>query len=252
MRKVGHSRRRRAWLQRAAGDAFVSMAVAAACLVGCQPKAPDMTRMPRFEVPFDGITDGSNPHATTVPEKQAQEQLPARKTEQPKDSQTDRVLDSSADLPDPPAASYSEFVSYELQFSRGEVSVLSAKSFRPRNAMQAERRMGRFAFELFVGHELLERVRFDFPLLGATTASELDPLESGLTTQTTVQLPYVMRATTARILDRKSRRVIEVVWPPQVQEAASAGAEQESADQAAAPHGATLAPQQGPSSAAQD
>ena len=175
--------------------------------LSCRPKAPDMTSMPRFVVPFDGLTDGSNPHAEAVPEPNqattAPEPVPATQ------------LATTADLPDPPAASYSEFVHYELQFSRGDVSVLSVESFRPQNPMIAERRMGRFAFELFVGSELLERVRFDFPLLGATTQHETDPLESGLTTQVRVQIPNVLRATTARVLDRKTRRVVEIAWPPQ-------------------------------------
>lgn len=186
--------------------AIVLLLMHGALLLGCQPKAPDMTSMPRFVVPFDGVTDGSNPHAEPVPQPKKTATEPAVVPE--------AQLAKAADLPDPPAASYSEFIHYELQFSRGEVIVLSVESFRPQNPMMAERRMGRFAFELFVGPELLERVRFDFPLLGATTQTEPDPLESGLTSQIQVQIPNVIRATSARVLDRKTRRVVELAWPP--------------------------------------
>ena len=178
--------------------------------MACRPEAPDLKRLPRVEVPFTGITDGSNPTATPVPE-------PVEPGPPP-----DEVVE---DLPDPAAELHSLFVEYELQFSHGTVSVLSSKRFRTAQPTAADRMMGRFAFELFVGHTLLERVRFDFPLLGASTRKGQDPLEQGLTAQARVVVPLHERATVARVLDRKTRKVYPVPWPPRQQSAeTSAGA----------------------------
>jgi hypothetical protein len=62
---------------------------------------------------------------------------------------------------------------------------------------------------------LLERIRFDFPLLGAGAPEENDALEGGLTTETKVRIPWSDRANHARILDRKTRKSVEIPWPPE-------------------------------------
>ncbi len=170
-------------------------------LAACRPQAPKLKSLPRLEVPFDGVTDGKNPAAEPVPEARAQ----------PEEEPAPAV---NSDLPDPKGQSYESFFRYTLQFAQGDVSVLSTKSVAMKHPTTAPRKMGRFAVELFVGSELLERVRFDFPLLGAARAGEEDPIEKGLTTQMELLVPLVERATWARVLDRKTRKTYPLSWPP--------------------------------------
>lgn len=189
-------------------------------LIGCRPEAPDPKQLPRVEVPFSGFTDGSNRRATPVPAP-AVSAAPAVAT----------PSEGVGDLPDPPAAHYLDFIEYELQFVRGDVRVLGERKVRYKQPVAAERRMGRFALELFVGDELLERVRFDFPLLGAGALGGDDSIEHGLTSRATVRVPLVERARRAQLLDRKTRKVVAVSWPPgsDVPPAASTSADPSSA-----------------------
>jgi hypothetical protein len=84
------------------------------------------------------------------------------------------------------------------------------------------RRMGRFAFELWLGHELVERLRFDFPLLAAETPRtgprrplrEVPSFAPGAQVSVSLRLPASERATRARILDRATGESVEVAWPP--------------------------------------
>jgi len=99
----------------------------------------------------------------------------------------------------------------------------------PRPAASA-RRMGRFAFELWLGGELIERIRFDFPLLAAEVprTGEHAPMRQepsfapGARVSVTVRVPASARAVRAHILDRASGQTTAVDWPPR---APGAGAE---------------------------
>ena len=117
----------------------------------------------------------------------------------------------NSDLPDPPAARADRFVEYDFGFERGKLVLISQREKLESQPVLTPRRMGRFAVELFLGPELVERVRFDFPLLGDGSGSAL---ENGLSTQTRVLVPLLSRATRARLLDRKSRQELILQWPP--------------------------------------
>jgi hypothetical protein len=78
--------------------------------------------------------------------------------------------------------------------------------------------MGRFAIELFEGPTLIERVRFDFPLLGAGE----DPdggwrappqIERKLTTRIGVVFPATNRGTRLELWDRATNRRWSLPWP---------------------------------------
>ena len=80
--------------------------------------------------------------------------------------------------------------------------------------------MGRFAVELYVGRQLLDRVRFDFPLLGADELaggprmwSSPPSFERKLSTQAAVMIPHSERATRAILVDRATGRVWTLPWP---------------------------------------
>ena len=84
------------------------------------------------------------------------------------------------------------------------------------------RRFGRFAFELWLGRELVDRVRFDFPLLATETPAPASPrpihdtprFAPGARVSVMLRVPASERATRASILDRATGEVIDVTWPP--------------------------------------
>src|SRR5215471_7787252 len=88
--------------------------------------------------------------------------------------------------------------------------------------LRPPRHMGRFAVELWVGRELVDRVRFDFPLLGADAMPGADhaPIQGeprfspGADTRTTVRVPASDRVTAASVVDRLSGGVVAIPWPP--------------------------------------
>src|SRR5262249_40429926 len=55
----------------------------------------------------------------------------------------------------------------DLRYRSGTLIYGGARHVELPSATPTVRMMGRFAVELYVGHQLLDRVRFDFPLLGA-------------------------------------------------------------------------------------
>jgi hypothetical protein len=81
--------------------------------------------------------------------------------------------------------------------------------------------MGRFAVELWVGSELVDRVRFDFPLLAAEgpPPKKRRPLDdppslTGGPLRTTVLVPAAWRARRALLVDRATNTETELDWPP--------------------------------------
>ena len=84
------------------------------------------------------------------------------------------------------------------------------------------RRTGRFALELWQADVLVERVRFDFPLLAAETpnAGPLKPLRPeplfapGAEVSTKVSVPAVVNTTHAVIVDRTTHEATTLPWPP--------------------------------------
>ncbi len=122
----------------------------------------------------------------------------------------------SESLPDPPATQSRQQWRFQFRYQAGQISVEAVEALHYEQAQTAARRMGRFALELWIGRELLERVRFDFPMLGAPepeTASGVE-LEAKLDSTRSVLIPHSPRATRAQLVDRKSGRVFALDWPP--------------------------------------
>jgi hypothetical protein len=129
-------------------------------------------------------------------------------------------LDSAP--PDPEALRTADQLEYTLVYENGGTRVASVRRLRLERPVVTARRMGRFAVELWVGRELLDRVRFDFPLL----AAEEEPREGArrplyetqaLTrgpVSVTVLVPYTERARRAVLVDRATGRLTELTWPP--------------------------------------
>jgi hypothetical protein len=133
--------------------------------------------------------------------------------------------------PDPTPLRMAEQVEYELELSDGKVHVVSVKAVRLAEPIVTPRRLGRYAVELSIGHELIERLRFDFP---GTAADEPQigpkkPLFAPLTlsaraiAHVSLQLPQSPRVRRAVLVDRGLNTVTELEWPlPEVAKAVPA------------------------------
>ncbi len=123
---------------------------------------------------------------------------------------------------DPPPLSARRQWRYELIWDRGQIDASSVRGVCLTHASPTQRQLGRFALELWVGKELLERLRFDFPLLGGEVPSAAGepgrppPISfgPGARTSAVIQVPHSPRATRAQIVDRASGERVRVAWPP--------------------------------------
>ena len=124
-------------------------------------------------------------------------------------------------LPDPPATSASKLWEYEITYDQGELKVGRVRPIQLDEASLSPRRMGRYALELRIGDELLERVRFEFPLVEPPKRGIRRPLHEppqvgpGLVMTKRVRLPHLPRATGARLVDHATGKYQSLPWPPQ-------------------------------------
>jgi hypothetical protein len=108
----------------------------------------------------------------------------------------------------------------DLRYRSGTLTYGGARRVELTSAVATQRAMGRFAVELYVGRQLLDRVRFDFPLLGADELAgaprrwDSPPsFERNLSTQAAVMIPHSERATRALLVDRATGGVWSLPWP---------------------------------------
>jgi hypothetical protein len=128
-------------------------------------------------------------------------------------------------LPDPPPLSERVRWLYEVRYDRGVIAASAPELECLERPVPSARRMGRFAFELWLGAELIDRIRFDFPLLAAEVPRQQQrrPLHEepsfapGARVSTRLQVPASTRATRAQILDRATGRAMPVPWPPRAE-----------------------------------
>lgn len=121
---------------------------------------------------------------------------------------------------DPPVHLAEKQWVFELAWTGGKGAIERARSTTAKKAMGTPRAMGRFALEFWVGHELLDRVRFDVPLLGDDDR-ERDPKQprrrpafSKVTTKIKAQMADHPRATVLAFVDRASGDTTKYFWPP--------------------------------------
>lgn len=113
-----------------------------------------------------------------------------------------------------------EQVEYELELAEGKVRVVSVKAVKLKEPIVTPRRMGRYAIELGIGQELIERLRFDFPGTAAdeptTGPKKLStPLDLGSRAIARVKLlvPHSPRVRRALLVDRAMNSASELEWP---------------------------------------
>ncbi|HVJ90568.1 MAG TPA: hypothetical protein VM580_12255 [Labilithrix sp.] len=121
--------------------------------------------------------------------------------------------------PDPPALSERQQWIFDLRWQRGEVYLVQVEQTDMGASHPTPRVMGRFALELYEGPTLIERARFNFPLLGGAEAPDAGyrtppRFEPGLTTRIGVRFPATKRGTRLELWDRATDRRWSLPWPP--------------------------------------
>lgn len=124
------------------------------------------------------------------------------------------------DPPDPPPLTARVQHEFTLHYHNGDIEIQGVKTLELERARVTPRRMGRFAIELWIGRELVERVRFDFPLLAASPAPDAEKagdvsLAARADVTYVVSVPDSTRATRAHLVDRATGEVVVLPWPPQ-------------------------------------
>ena len=123
--------------------------------------------------------------------------------------------------PDPPPMRSDTQWLITFEYKHGTVSMKDAKRIKLKNPVTTPRRMGRYAAELLSGPTVIERHRFDFPLIGADEFAgqprppNAPPSFSAKATVTyRIMLPDTPRASQARLVDRATGEVLMIPWPP--------------------------------------
>lgn len=125
--------------------------------------------------------------------------------------------------PDPEALAMERQYEYEIAYEEGKLRVVSVRAVRFQRKVVTARSMGRFAIELWIGKELIDRVRFDFPLVAseeprkkkARPLDEPPSFAAGVTATRKVLVPASPRATRALLVDRATDARTELPWPPE-------------------------------------
>lgn len=125
-------------------------------------------------------------------------------------------------LPDPEPLALARQWEYRLVYDHGKVRVAGVRALRFARPVVTARHMGRYAIELWIGHELVERVRFDFPVIAADPPAvgkrhkvhEPASLAPGAVVDTTVLVPATERPTRALLVDRATGKSQAIAWPP--------------------------------------
>jgi hypothetical protein len=126
------------------------------------------------------------------------------------------------DLPDPEPIVQRGQWRYTLVYDKGAIRVGQPEPLCLDRARATARKIGRYAFELWLGRDLVERLRFDFPLLATEEppagprrpTRETPRFAPGAVVSITLRIPASERATSARILDRATGQSTLVPWPP--------------------------------------
>lgn len=191
--------------------------------LGCSAAAPPSSpEYPALVLPARLAPD--TPGTGAAPSSAASHEQPAAATPPvaPPAGQA-RARSRHGDLPDPAPLSERAQWSYTVTYDRGRIIVGQPELVCLPRPEATPRRIGRFAFELWLGRELIDRLRFDFPLLAGEEppAGPRRPFREpprfapGARVSVVLRVPASERATTAHILDRATGDITAVTWPPQ-------------------------------------
>ena len=122
--------------------------------------------------------------------------------------------------PDPPAHATKKQWTLEIAAREGKVSAQRATSFALAQPAGSPRVFGRFALELYVGPELLDRVRFNVPLMGdgpvehSRKRAYHNPDTDKVTTSLKIRVADSPRAAYLVLVDRVTDERQRFEWPP--------------------------------------
>ncbi|WP_394833603.1 hypothetical protein LVJ94_44560 [Pendulispora rubella] len=141
-----------------------------------------------------------------------------------------RVADASAPIdpkkvriaPDPPPLSERRQWIFDLRYDHGDVYLLGMHQVELAAAQATPRAMGRFALELYEGPTVIERARFDFPMLVAAGIDAGDAgrdrnrvdFDAKLVSRIGVMFPSTARGTRLELWDRGTDQRWSLPWPP--------------------------------------
>src|SRR5262249_4877551 len=123
--------------------------------------------------------------------------------------------------PDPPAKANTKHWMFDVHVSAGKLSLTRARPFTYEKAVETPRVHGRFAIEFFVGRELLDRIRFDVPLMGAGSPEKSPrhpfprPSFDSVTTDVQARMADNPRTVIVALVDRASGTLQRFQWPPE-------------------------------------
>jgi hypothetical protein len=169
---------------------------------------PPMLPMSRKAVPSQPVPGASQEQAEAASGSQTPAAEPIRCTQDP---------------PDPKPTSTRDWFAFEFKFVQGAAHLQSAHRVQTAKPRDAVRVVGRYAVELWIGCELLDRVRFSFPLQAAEGPANTGPRHAlheqpSLTARgdlrATVLVPFSDRATRAELVDRSAGTREALAWPP--------------------------------------
>jgi hypothetical protein len=122
--------------------------------------------------------------------------------------------------PDPPAhASRTQWM-FELSAHDGLLGIERVKQATVDKPAESPRVVGRYALELYIGPELLDRVRFNVPLMGgeATVGNRNNlpkPRFDQVSAQVSVRMADNPRAAYLLLVDRQTGDTQKLFWPPE-------------------------------------
>jgi hypothetical protein len=123
--------------------------------------------------------------------------------------------------PDPPAKASAKHWLFEITVRNGKLFVTKARTLTYGRPVETARVHGRYAIEFAVGAELLDRIRFDVPLMG-TGPTEKNPRHpfprpgfDNVTTHVQVRMADNPRTVSVRLVDRATGSLERFQWPPE-------------------------------------
>jgi hypothetical protein len=122
--------------------------------------------------------------------------------------------------PDPAGVPSAKQWVFDVAYAGKKASITRARAATLARPAATARVMGRFAIELYVGKELLDRLRFDIPLTGDAPERPAGHLfrrprfDHGVTARLRVQMADNPRATYAKLVDRLTGAEQRFAWPP--------------------------------------
>lgn len=157
------------------------------------------------------IAEGNNPDAIPV----------ASGSAAPSEAPSAAAAPRSPEPPEPAPLRIADQWEYELLYDRGNVSVVRVTAKRFPHPVVTKRNLGRFAIELWIGHELVDRVGFDFPAIGGEVEMPKTPaprpppsLTTGARSRVRLLVPASPRARRALLIDRQTKSETPLPWPP--------------------------------------